>query len=60
MRCAGGNSPASVKIISALPGGVVLIQRRVSQSARLISDNRLVMARIVGPAPGADYWTFVQ
>jgi hypothetical protein len=60
MRCAGGKSPASVKIISALSDGVVLIQRRVSQSARVISDNRFVMARIVGLAPGADYWTFVQ
>ena len=60
MRCAGGKSPASSNTISGLPCGVMSTQRRVSQSVRVISDNRFVMARIVGLAPVADYWTFVQ
>jgi hypothetical protein len=38
----------------------MLIQRRVSQSVRVISDNRFAMGRIVGAVLAADYWTFVQ
>jgi hypothetical protein len=44
-RWASGKSPASVNNISALPAGVVLIQRRVSQSVRVMADKRLVMLR---------------
>ena len=60
MRCSGGKSPASLNIISALPAGVVLIQRRVSQSARVISDKSFVMTQIVDPSSRGRHWTFVQ
>ena len=60
MRCSAGKSPASLNIISTLPAGVVLIQRRVSQSARVISDKSFVMARIVDPSTRGEHWTFVQ
>jgi hypothetical protein len=70
MRCSGGKSPASLNIISALPDGVVLIQRRVSQSARVISDKTFIMIRLstraleadIGPSSNtsAPMWTLVQ
>ena len=59
-RCIGGKSPASVNCISGLPGGVVFTQRRLSQSARVISDRFFVMGVMVDAARQADHWTLVQ